>query len=285
MTSAIPGGRQHIIHFSLQLPCQRNIRTHVVHLVRDELEPILPTLDARDHGCKARADNRLRVERLAERDALRGPLEALFDDATLRSERCADDHPPLVVEVAQDDLHALADRPEGVRDGGSRTVECDVGRACCRRVRGLDRLCGDRVLARDEDHNVPFLCIKSKVSMYLASRKREETDIRARGDGEVVGERAVRDPLLRAGDDPFVAVAFGVRLHAADIAAGEGLADGKTDELFAVEHLGDNLGLEFWRAEVEDGREADDLPCEQAVDIAPSAEAADLEVDDELQEG
>ena len=75
-------------------------KTHVVHLVRDELEPVLARLDARDHGGEARAHDGLRAEGAAERGALRGPLEALLERAALRGERGAHDHPALVVEVA-----------------------------------------------------------------------------------------------------------------------------------------------------------------------------------------
>ena len=110
-----------------------------------------------------------------------------------------------------------------------------------------------------------------------------KTYICASGDGEVVGERAVRDPLLRAGDHPLVAVALGVGLQPADVAAGERLADREADELLAVEHLWDDLGLQFGRPVVEHGREADDLPRKEAIDIASRAEAANLKVDDELQ--
>ena len=134
--------------------------------MRDKLEPVLPALHARDHRGQACADNGLRIERLSKRDALRRPFEAFLDDAALRGERRADDHPALVVEVAQDDLHALADRAERVRDRGTRAVERDVRRARRRRVRGLNRLGLNRVLARDEDHDVPFLHAETLTSTY-----------------------------------------------------------------------------------------------------------------------
>jgi hypothetical protein len=41
-------------------------------------------------------------------------LETLFNNQTLCSDRAAHDHPALVVEVAQDDLHAFSDLSEGV---------------------------------------------------------------------------------------------------------------------------------------------------------------------------
>ena len=88
--------------------------------------------------------------------------------------------------------------------------------------------------------------------------------------------------LLGAGDDPLVAVALGKGLHAADVAAGEGLADREADELLAAEHLGHDARLHLGRAEVEHGRQADDLPREQAVDVAARPHAADFEVEDEL---
>ena len=159
---------------------EREGATHVVHLVRHELEPVLTRLDAGDHRSEARADDGLRGERAAERGALGRPLEALLDDAALRGDARADDHPALVVEVAEDDLHAAADGAERVRDGRARAVKGHVGRARGGRVRGLDRLGRERVLPLDEDDGVPLG--------------------RLRRDGEVVGEGAVRDPPARRAD-------------------------------------------------------------------------------------
>ena len=68
--------------------------------MRDELEPVLPRLDARDHRREARAHDGLRVQRAAERDALRRPLEALLDDRPMQGSAVAGKHPALVVEVA-----------------------------------------------------------------------------------------------------------------------------------------------------------------------------------------
>ena len=112
--------------------------TYVVHLVRDKLQPVLPSLDARDHAREPGAYDGLCVERLAEHDALVRPLEALLDNPTLGTEARGRDHPPLVVEVAEDNVHALADRAEGVRHGHARLVERNVGCACGGGVGRLD---------------------------------------------------------------------------------------------------------------------------------------------------
>lgn len=42
-------------------------------------------------------------------------------------------------------------------------------------------------------------------------------------NSEVVSERAVSDPLLRAVDDPFIALTDGCGLEPADVASREGL--------------------------------------------------------------
>lgn len=131
--------------------------THVVHLVRNKLQPILPALDPRNHLRQPRAHDRLSIERLAERDALRGPLEALLDRPALRGEACADDHPALVVEVAEDDLHAVADLAERVRDGRAGAVERHVGGPGGRGVCSLDGFGEDGVLAGNEDDRVAVL--------------------------------------------------------------------------------------------------------------------------------
>ena len=148
--------------------------THIVHLVRDELEPVLTRLDARNHARQPVADDRLRMQRPPERGALSGPLEALLDRAPLRSEARADDHPALVVEVAEHDLHPAPDLAERVCDRGPSTVEGHVGRACGGGVGGFDGLGGYGVLSRYEHDDV---------SLGRLTR-----------DGKVVGKGSVRDP-------------------------------------------------------------------------------------------
>ena len=97
--------------------------------MRDKLEPILARLDPRDHLRQPRAHNGLRVQRLAERDALTRPLQALLDDPALSRKTRANDHPPLVVEVAEDNLHPVADLAQRIRHRGTRAVEGYVGGA------------------------------------------------------------------------------------------------------------------------------------------------------------
>lgn len=96
------------------------------------------------------------------------------------------DHgPPLVVEVAEDDVDALVLLAEEVLDGDLDVVKGDVGGAGGGRVRGLDGLRLDALGALDE----------------------EDAEALARVDAgdEVVGEDAVRDPLLGPVDDLWVA--------------------------------------------------------------------------------
>lgn len=82
--------------------------------MRKKLQPVLASFDACDHVRQLRANDRLGVERFPEDDALVRPLQALFDDLSLSTETRAHDHPSLVVEVAQDDVHALSDLAERV---------------------------------------------------------------------------------------------------------------------------------------------------------------------------
>ncbi len=147
-------------------------RTHVVHLVRDEFQPVLPRLDARDHRSQARPDDRLGVQRLAERNALCRPLQTLLDNPPLRCETRADDHPALVVEVAEHHLHALPDLAERVRYRGACAVERDVGRSGRGRVGGLDRFRGYCVLPGDEHYHVAFLQRTSDDGPYVRGRVR-----------------------------------------------------------------------------------------------------------------
>jgi len=108
--------------------------TDVVHLVCYVLKPAMCGLDARDHLGQLCADHGLSVQWFSERLPLLRPpargeislvnikkargardtgqaenvLEALLHDKTLGAQAHGEDHPPLVVEVTEDDRHASA---------------------------------------------------------------------------------------------------------------------------------------------------------------------------------
>ena len=82
--------------------------TYIVHLVRDVLEPVLSSLHACNHVSKFGTNDGLSIERLSEYYALVCPLETLFDYLALCTQTRADDHPSLMIEVAENDVHAFA---------------------------------------------------------------------------------------------------------------------------------------------------------------------------------
>lgn len=114
----------------IALECKAH-EAYVIHLVSDELQPILASLDACNHISQLSSDDCLRIERLSEYDALIRPFETLFDYSPLCAEAGTCDHPPLMVEIAQNDLHALPDLSQGVRDWDTGFIECDIGRSRC----------------------------------------------------------------------------------------------------------------------------------------------------------
>jgi hypothetical protein len=73
---------------------------HVVHLVRDILQPTLHRLHAGNHGSNLTANDRLRCQGLSECLALVNPFEALFHYPTLRTGRARSHYPTFVVEIA-----------------------------------------------------------------------------------------------------------------------------------------------------------------------------------------
>lgn len=83
-----------------------------------------------------------------------------------------------MVEVAEDDGHPLALLAKRVRNWHTDFVERHERRACSSGVRGLDRLGGEFITARNEDDSVP--------AVGLAA------------DSEIIRERAVGDPPVRS---------------------------------------------------------------------------------------
>ena len=124
---------------------------HIAHLVRDIFKPALHGLRARDHLRQLGAHHGLRAERLAERLALRDPLETFLEDHALRSSGCANHNPALVVEVAQDNEDPATLGTERVFDRDADVVEGDEGCARGRRVGRLDGRSRNAFLAGDED--------------------------------------------------------------------------------------------------------------------------------------
>lgn len=73
---------------------------HVVHLVRDILQPALHRLGAGNHGSNFAADDGLRCQGLPKCLALTYPLEALLHDRTLSTSRGSGHHPAFVIKIA-----------------------------------------------------------------------------------------------------------------------------------------------------------------------------------------
>ena len=85
-------------------------------------------------------------------------LETFFDDDSLRTQACAGDHPPLVVEVGEDDRHAIAHLSERIGDWDANLVVYHVGGTSGGRIRRLDRFCGDAFSSWDQDDRKTSLC-------------------------------------------------------------------------------------------------------------------------------
>ena len=87
----------------------------------------------------------------------RDSLQTFLHDATLSTQRGADYHPSLVVEVAQDDLHAVANLAQRVRDRDAHIVESYICSTSRGGVGSLDGFCFDFVRAWHKDYNISFL--------------------------------------------------------------------------------------------------------------------------------
>jgi hypothetical protein len=122
-------------------------------------------------------------------------------------------------EVAQDDGHALANLAECVCNGNADLVERNVRSPSCRRVRCFDRLRRHVVVPWDQDRRVPAAALALYTLRSVDAKDGEvAAHLRAAAGREVVREHAVRNPLLCAGDHPFVAVTHRRRLQAGNIA-------------------------------------------------------------------
>jgi hypothetical protein len=73
---------------------------HVVHLVRNVLQPALHRLNAGNHGSNFAADDGLRCQGLPKRLALTYPFETLLHDRTLSTSRGRYHHPAFVIKIA-----------------------------------------------------------------------------------------------------------------------------------------------------------------------------------------
>jgi hypothetical protein len=154
---------------------------HVTHLIGDGLEPRLVGLDECEHLGEFLADDGLVHETLAKDKTLVCPLEALFDNGAVDTGSAASHGPPLVVEVAENDLNAVVLLAEEVSNGDLDVVKGNVGGSGGGGVGGLDGLCLNALAAGDEQDTQGLACADA-------------------GD-KVVGEAAVGDPLLGAVDN------------------------------------------------------------------------------------
>mmetsp|Transcript_29302 Transcript_29302/g.95497 ORF Transcript_29302/g.95497 Transcript_29302/m.95497 type:complete len:469 (+) Transcript_29302:1331-2737(+) len=243
---------------------------HLVHLVRDVLEPVLERLDLRRHVRELVADDGLRDERLAKDDALVRPLIALLQHEPRPADGTDDNHPALVIEVAHDALEAFVLLAEEVAHGNLDIVVLDVRGARGRAVARLDLLRGQPLRALNEEQGD-------------AAHPRAAS---AHGCDEVVRKRAVRDPLFDAVDDvELPARRLGSRAaDVGDVAPGEGLRDCKADALVAGVHLGDHLALDRGGRKVNHARQPDDEPGAEAVRVPRHAETRHLLVNNHLVE-
>ena len=107
----------------------------------------------------------------------RNVLETFLHDQALRAQAHGKDHPPLVVEVAEDDRHALALLTERVGQWNTDLIECHECCARSRRVCSLDRLSGKLIRAGNKNDGV--------------------SAFRLAANGEVIGECTIRYPSVR----------------------------------------------------------------------------------------
>ncbi len=183
-------------------------------------------------------------------------LETLLNDEALGAQTHGKNHPSFVVEVAQDDGHALTLLAERVRHWHADLVERHERRPCSGGVRSLDRFGGNFVTARYKNDGVPAI------------------GLAADGDPSIV--------LFGARDDPLITIFVGVRLHAANIASCECLADRQTNVFLPCQDVWNDLGLQLGRTKVEDGWQANYVTGEQAVHKPACAAPPEFVVDDEL---
>ena len=190
-----------------------------------------------------------------------------------------------MVEVAEDDGYPLTLFTKCVRDRDADFVERHEGCPCSGRVCRLDWLGGESISTWHKNDGVSAL--------------------RSAANSEVVREGAIRNPpvhsrinkasypiptvkayvLLRARDDPLITIFVGISLHAADIAPSERLTNRQTYELLASKDVRDDLGLEFRRTKVEDGRQTDYVASKKTIHVSSCATACKLRVNDELGKG
>eukprot|EP00754_Rhynchopus_humris_P038447 Rhum_TRINITY_DN21064_c0_g1::Rhum_TRINITY_DN21064_c0_g1_i1::g.173056::m.173056 len=243
---------------------------HRVHLVGDGLKPRPHGLQLRHHARKLEADHRLLDQRLAEDGALAGPLEAVLDDGARLRQHVHDDDPTLVVEVVHHQLETIALPPHQVLHRHLHVVELNVGRAGAGGVRRGDELGGHTLTALDEQH--------ADALSALATR--------AHRRDKQVGERGVRDPLLRTVHDVVLAARRLLRRAAQrrNVGSDERLRDGERADRLAPEAGLHVLLLHGRGAEVEDGRQPDQVTRAHAVDEAGHAEARELRLRNQLVE-
>lgn len=76
----------------------------------------------------------------------------------------------------------------------------------------------------------------------------------------LIGVHAASDPLLSPIDDPVLPILclLGVGVEAEHVRSSMSLGDGETNEFLSGEDFGEHFPLQFFRAEVHDGRETDD---------------------------
>lgn len=188
--------------------------------MRDRLKPVLSGFNASNHVSELGPNYRLGVQGFPKDYPLVRPLEAFLHYPPLSTQACPAYHPSFVVEVAENDLQALVDRSQCIRYRYPDIGESDIGCPSGRRVGSFDSFGFDVIISRDEDDGETFLdCCQRDTDRYIYS----QAYIGLAANSEVVSECAVSDPLLRAVDDPFIALTDGCGLEPADVASREGL--------------------------------------------------------------
>ena len=119
-----------------------------------ELSGLPNTIRWFTHLADPRSDTDRRPRRRGE-----SVLETLLHDQALCAQTCADDHPSLVVEVAEDHLQTLPHFSESICYRRPGLLECDICGPSRRRVRGLDGLGLDVVGPRDQNDNISILVV------------------------------------------------------------------------------------------------------------------------------
>mmetsp|Transcript_7674 Transcript_7674/g.18413 ORF Transcript_7674/g.18413 Transcript_7674/m.18413 type:complete len:289 (+) Transcript_7674:658-1524(+) len=175
-----------------------------------------------------------------------------------------------MVEVLHDDTEALVLLADQVGHGNFDLVELYIGRPA-----GPDAL-AVHPLGRDPWHGILLEQQHGHPSHALSTRPH--------GASKVVGEDPIGDPLLVAVNDVEIPLSDGGGLDGCDVAARGWLRDVQRDDLPPHEAVRRHALFHLLRAEVQDRRQTNLEPLDEAPQDASAAAPGKLVHEDELME-